>query len=207
MTRSGITPDPSAIRVIPQAPFVRLPDPEQLFAKRAARFRRLAAESELGPYLQFLASIADAQAGVQDGLDAPAAPDAEAVERAARHSMPPLDRSGYVADAGLHQLLERLIAAAATIDMPPPAADALARLRDAEPVERDQMIRNVLMDAVPFEEVAAHALVAAALQVHFARLAAGLDPAALKPVADGVCPCCGGAPSVSLVVGWLEAEG
>lgn len=207
MTRSGITPDPSAIQVIPKAPFVRLPDPEQLFAKRAARFRRLAEASELGPYLQFLGSVADAQASVQTGLDAPEAPAPEAVERATRHSMPPIDRTGFVPDAALHELLERLIVAAASIEMPPAAADALAQLREADTVARNQMIRNVLMDAIPFEEVAGHALVAAALQVHFARLAAELDPAALKPVADGVCPCCGGAPSVSLVVNWPNAEG
>jgi FdhE protein len=38
-------------------------------------------------------------------------------------------------------------------------------------------------------------------------LANGLDAASLVPVADGVCPACGGAPAASMVVGWLGAHG
>ncbi len=34
----------------------------------------------------------------------------------------------------------------------------------------------------------------------------GLDGKALKPVADGVCPCCGGAPTASVVVAWTPAD-
>ena len=36
--------------------------------------------------------------------------------------------------------------------------------------------------------------VAAAMQVHFARLASRLDAKQLVPVGEGVCPSCGGAP-------------
>ena len=43
--------------------------------------------------------------------------------------------------------------------------------------------------------------------MHFARLAARLDAAALVPVGDGVCPVCGGPPPASMVVGWLGAHG
>ncbi|TXM82201.1 formate dehydrogenase accessory protein FdhE, partial [Methylobacterium sp. WL116] len=37
-------------------------------------------------------------------------------------------------------------------------------------------------------------------------LAARLDRSALKPVADGVCPACGGAPVASLIVAWTPAD-
>ncbi len=47
----------------------------------------------------------------------------------------------------------------------------------------------------------------AGLQVHFARLAAGLDPKRLVPVGDGVCPACGGPPVASLIVEWPNAHG
>ena len=208
MTRPGSPqPDPSAIQNIAKAPFVRLPDPAAIFAERAARFRKLAEASDLGPYLRFLAAVCDIQHGAQAGLAAPKLPDAEALERAERHAMPPIDRAGLVPDAGLYRLLERVISAAGEIEAPPAAAEALARLRAAGAEARTAMVRNVLMDAIPFDAIAEHALVAAALQVHFARLAAGLDPERLKPVADGVCPCCGGAPSASLVVGWPRADG
>jgi FdhE protein len=49
--------------------------------------------------------------------------------------------------------------------------------------------------------------VAAALQVHFARLAARLDAARLAPVGDGACPACGGPPAASLLVRWLGSHG
>jgi FdhE protein len=55
--------------------------------------------------------------------------------------------------------------------------------------------------------VAEHIYVAAALQVHFARLASRMDAAALAPVGVGACPTCGGAPAASMVVGWYGAEG
>jgi FdhE protein len=199
-------PDPASLGVIPKPPFVRLPEPAALFADRAARFRRLAEGHGLGPYLLFLAGLSEAQAAVQEGLPAPALPAPEQLERARRHAMPPLDRAGFTADAGAQALLDRLLASAAGIEMPAEAAAALARVTAAGPGERAAMLAAAVVDAVPPDAVAEHALVAAAAQVHFARLAAGLDPKGLKPVADGVCPACGGAPSASLIVGWPGAE-
>ena len=66
------SPDPSAIGVIPKPPFVRLPDPSDLFARRAARYRRLAQGHDLGPFLGFLAGLAEAQLRTGEGLDPPA---------------------------------------------------------------------------------------------------------------------------------------
>ena len=51
-----------------------------------------------------------------------------------------------------------------------------------------------------------HRLVAAALQVDFARLAARLEAQRLVPVGDGACPACGAPPVSSMVVGWPGAE-
>ena len=74
--------------------------------------------------------------------------------------------------------------------------------------EREAMAFSVLSEALPFESLAEHVYVAAALQVHFARLAAGprscvawcrLAMASARPAA--------GAPSCSMVVGWLGAHG
>jgi FdhE protein len=96
---------------------------------------------------------------------------------------------------------------AATIDMPDNARAALDLARGADAAARDGMVRAVLADAIPVETLADHVYVAAALQLHFARLAARLDPAALVPIGDGVCPACGGAPVASAVVGWKGASG
>lgn len=43
--------------------------------------------------------------------------------------------------------------------------------------------------------------------MHAALAASRLDPAALVPVGDGVCPACGGAPVASVIVGWEGASG
>jgi FdhE protein len=201
MNKTGAPePDPSALGVIPKPPFARLPDPSELFARRARRCRALAEGHDLAPYLAFLAGLAEAQHAAQAGLEPPAMPSKEALDRARRHAMPPLDRGSFVPDPAMQALIDRLLEGMPAREMPPEARAALGRLRSATEAERELMIADALSDSVPFEAIAEHALVAAGLQVHFARLASGLEAAALKPVADGACPACGGAPAASLIV-------
>ncbi|GIK82100.1 MAG: formate dehydrogenase accessory protein FdhE [Pseudorhodoplanes sp.] len=207
MSKAGdIEPDPSVIGNIAKPPFVRLPDSRQLFTDRAQRFRALADGHELASYLLFLADLSQAQADIQSDLPEPEMPAAETRARAKAHSMPPLDRGRFTADAAFDVAFERLTAAAEPIDMPAPAREALTRLKHAD-ATIPTMVRNVLDDAIPIESMAEHVFVAAALQVHFARLAQRLDAAQLVPVGDGVCPACGAAPVASLVVGWQNADG
>ena len=71
---------------------------------------------------------------------------------------------------------------------------------------RAALATDILEGAYPVDQVAETLFVAAALQVHLARLAAQLDGTALQPSADGVCPACGSAPVSSLVVGWTAAS-
>jgi FdhE protein len=100
-----------------------------------------------------------------------------------------------------------VLALAAGIEMPDEAKAALERVRAAEPAVWTEMARAVLDYALPMEALAEHLFVAAALQLHFARLAACLDAKALVPVGDGACPVCGGPPATSMVVGWQGAHG
>lgn len=199
--------DPIPIGEIAAPPFVRLPDPLTLFATRSLRFRTLAEGHQLGPYLLFLAALSECQHRIQKDLPEPDLPADEARARAREHAMPPLDRARFTADAALDATLDRLLALAATIDMPDNARAAIERARSADAAARDEMVRSVLADAIPVETLADHVYIAAALQVHFARLAARLDPAALVPIGDGVCPACGGAPVASAIVGWKGAHG
>jgi FdhE protein len=167
----------------------------------------LADGHELAPYLRFLAALSDCQHRLQGGLPEPDMPAADARARAHDHGMPPLDRSRFTADAALDRTLDLLFTLAAEIDMPATARAALARVRAADAVLRDGMVRSVLVDSIPIETLADHVYVAAALQVHFVRMAARLDAASLVPVGDGACPVCGGAPVTSTIVGWLGAHG
>jgi FdhE protein len=199
-------PDPSVIGGVPKPPFARLPDPASLFARRSARFRALAV-SDLAPYLEFLAAVADAQDAIVPALPEPERPSAEVSARARQFAMPPLDRNAFAPNAAVRDTCRRLFDALAAVAKPEAAEAALGRVRGADDRTLDAMIAAVLTDSVLAVDVAEHVYVAAALQVHFARLASRLDVAALAPVAVGVCPCCGGAPVVSMVVGWYGAEG
>jgi FdhE protein len=207
MSKDAVQPDPTLIGEVSAPPFVRLPNPTELFVERALRLRALAARSEIGPYLRFLSDLTELQYRIQDGLPEPDMPDGEALRRAHSHAMPALDRAGFTCDAALRETLAVLFDGAADIRKPPAASEALARASRADATARDIMLRAVLDDAIPAETLAEHVYVAAALQVHFARLAARLDADALVPVGDGVCPSCGSPPVSTMVVGWRGAHG
>jgi FdhE protein len=134
-------------------------------------------------------------------------PDSDVSARAREHGMPPLDRSRFIMDEALDATLHRLLSLAAEIKMPDRARAALERSRTANSVARGEMLNAVLTESIPVESMADHVYVAAALQVHFARLAARLDPDRLVPVGDGACPVCGAAPVASAIVGWTGAHG
>jgi len=207
---SGIgAPRPDTIPIGSEAkpPFAVLPEPATLFAHRAERLRDLARSHELAAYLTLLAGIASAQHRAQEGLAEPELPPRDVRDRAHQFAMPPLDRARFAPDTAFRATLDRLLDLLRAVPMPEMARAALDRLSWLEEAARDAMMRDVLAESIPMAELAEHTFVAAALQVHFARMAARLDAVALVPVADGACPVCGGPPVASLVVGWQGAHG
>jgi len=208
MSSKGATQhDPVLIGQTAEPPFVRLPDPKDLFARRAARFRALADGHPLGRYLAFLASLSDVQNRVQDGLVAPDMPARDALARAHDFSMPPLDRGRFTGGTAFDATFGRLLSLASSIDMPDQARLALERTLSADSAGRVAMAGAVLVDAIPADLLGGYVFAAAATQVHFARQAALLDAERLVPVGDGACPACGGPPVASMVVGWSGAHG
>lgn len=199
--------DPIPIGEVARPPFARVPDLTALFAVRGERFRALARDHELKPYLLFLADLCATQHGIQDRLPPAELPTADALARALQFGMPPLDRNRFMADVASDVTLECLLEMVAACEMPEAARAALRAVSAAGPAVRTGMMQAVLADAVPIEMMAEHVFIAAALQVHFARLAGQLDAATLVPVGDGACPSCGGPPVSSLVVGWQGAHG
>ena len=199
--------DAAPIGDIAAPPFALLPDPATLFARRAERFRALAAMSELGPYLLFLAQLSAAQHAIQKGLSAPQPLSDEARERAREFAMPPLDRAGFVIDDVFRETFRRLLEAAARIAAPAETCAARERLTRIDDARLADMARAVLSDAVEPDELAGHIFVAAALQVHFARAAAQLDAARLVAVGDALCPACGAAPASSIVAETTGSHG
>lgn len=187
-------------------PFARVPDPVRLFERRAKRFRVLADDTGIGPYLGFLAGLAEAQARTAADLPAEELDEAR-LSRALEHGMPPLDRNAFRPDEAFAKITDRLFAEAKSIDKPKAAGDALERVVTAEPLIFEGLVRNVLADSIPVEAMADHAYVAAALQVRFAQAAASLPGRSLKGVGDGMCPACGGPPMASVIVDWPQAGG
>lgn len=202
-----IQPDPSMIgRLVPPA-FALLPDPVALFTQRAGRFEALAAEGPLSPYLAFLARLVAVQAEVAAAIPEPAPIPPAQRERARDAKMPPIDRAALADDPALHDTAARFLEAMEPVAMPDPARAALDWLRRTTPEEVRAILANVLSDSIPTDALPQHLFVAAAAQVHLARLAATLEAARLVPVETGICPACGGPPVASLVTGRPGAEG
>ena len=198
--------DPIPIGEVVKAPFARLPNPLAMFAGRGHRLKALADGHTLRPYLLFLADLSDIQHRLQAGLPDPELPSAEALARSRQHRMPPLDRARFTSDAAMNAVWRHFVVMTDSIAMPDVARLALARVKAAGEADRTAMMGAVLSNAIPVKELAEHVFVAAALQVHFARLAARLDAGALLPLGDGVCPACGGPQVSSMVVGWSGAQ-
>ena len=176
-----------------------LPDPATLFAHRADRFETCADGHRLGPYLRFIARISRVQAALVPRLPAIEQIGPNVAARAAEHGMPPIDRAGLLDDPVLVATIGVFLDGAAVIAMPDTAAAALARMRNDRRAQR-QHLSDALERAVAAEAVADHIFVAAALQLHAARLAAALSADGLMPVGTGICPACGGAPVSCVLV-------
>ncbi|MBB1497908.1 formate dehydrogenase accessory protein FdhE [Paracoccus sp. MC1862] len=203
----SIEAQPEMIGGVPTPPLAILPKPARLFIQRAERFERLAVGSNLSPYLLFLAALCRVQAQLVGDLPQPQAlpEDRIAMARAAR--MPPLDRHALIDDPLLAQTLDTLVRAAREIEMPAQAKLALDALGAATAEDRRWLVSNIMDDVVPEDSAAPHLFVAAAVQVHMARLAGRLDADQLVAIRTGVCPACGGKPASSIITGVMGAEG
>jgi FdhE protein len=201
-----LKPDPDKIGISGSVPFVRLPDPATLFSDRAARLGEAAPGHPLEAYLRFVAEVARAQATVQAQVQPPAALEAGDLALRSEHGMPLLSRHSLEADQGFDACLLALLDAVDLTTAPEASGTARESLRAASREDRLDLALQVFEGALPVDRIAECVFVSAALQVRLAEQAARLDTKVLKPVADGVCPCCGGAPVASVVVAWTPAD-
>ncbi len=200
-------PDEVGIAERDKPPFIRLPAPETLFGLRAMRFAALAPGHQLEPYLGFLAALSTAQDEVVHASAPPALPAAGELRMRAANAMPLLPREELATEPAATAALSGLANRLDGVVMPDLARGALERVKAAGEQALHAMFDAVLADAIPVEAVAEHIFAAAALQVVAARRSAQLDPLLPQPVADGVCPCCGGPPVTSAVVADVNVEG
>jgi FdhE protein len=174
-------------------PFLRPPQPERLFARRAERFREVASGHTLSEFLELLGRLAAAQAVAAaavapstNGLDLPR-------ER-------PLDAANHRRGPEWTEALRVVLSELADAPAPPETRTALDLLGAMPSPELEALADRVLANAVRGADLAAGPFVAAALQVYFAALASRLPPEAVAPQRDG-CPVCGSLPVDGLVLG------
>lgn len=174
-------------------PYLRPPQPERLFARRAERFRELAPGHTLSEFLELLGHLAAAQAvaaarvGIStNGLDLPR-------ER-------PLGTANHRRGAEWREALAVILAELRDAPTPPETRAALDLLATLAPPELEALADRVLTNALQGADLAAGPFAAAALQVYFTALASQIPTEAVGHQKDG-CPVCGSPPVAGLVLG------
>jgi len=189
-------------------PRVRLPNREFVFARRAARLRKLAAGSALGDYLQFLAVLVDAQHAALAHLAVPM-PAAPHIERSGEHGMPPILPATWPRASQWRETLEFLCAAlAARTGFPAGVSDSIATIRRATPAWIEAQATSILEARNDAIDIPVATVVMAALQVHWIALAAHFAADQVKALdVPGVCPLCGSLPVASMVCAQSPYQG
>ncbi len=179
---------------------ILLPDPVARFGRTAARLERLAEGHPMEGWLGFLADVSAAQCAVAEAFTPVAGPDAAQVQVAVEARIPPIAADGWRRDTiwreGLRALLDRFDPAG----LPAAAAAVIADLRGRDAKATEALADGFLRGRLDPVEAGAAFWIAAALQVYFTRLAAGLQANSLRLLEQrGLCPCCGSTPSAGLV--------
>lgn len=183
-------------------PTIVLPDPEMVFLNRAKRLDMLAPNHTIEPFLRLVAAVCRAQSSIQKGLSAVALPSSASL---AGDGLPPLRADAVKLDAVAEETFAQLAKALADAGAPPAFKTAVTSIAEASGDKRLDWLTAALDGSEELNQ-AVQVLAIAALQVHFARLAAKLDADKIAPVAHGSCPVCGSAPTASAVVNWPQAN-
>jgi len=202
--------EPGQIETLAQAsiPRIRLPAREFVFARRAARLRRLAARSALGDYLQFLAVLVDAQHAALTRLAVPLPTPAQ-IAKSREHGMPPIHAATWPRAPQWRGALEFLCAAlAAQTDFPAGVHDSISKIRGAAPAWIEAQAASILEARNDAIDIPVAPVVMAALQVHWVALAAHFVADEVEAlVVPGVCPLCGSLPVASMVCAQSRYQG
>jgi FdhE protein len=175
------------------------PDPSHIFLDRSRRFAALAEGHSLAGWLSFLGRLTLAQHELLQEYPPLPLPDEAALTVARKHRLPPIADPSWPHDPSWRQALASLACELAP-HAPPPARDTLERLQVVDDVTLEALANRVLRVELDGQDADVLPFVAAALQVHWTALAAGLARTKVAPLdAPGVCPCCGFLPVASIV--------
>jgi len=194
--------EPGQIETLAKAsiPRIRLPDRDAVFARRAARLRKLSSGAAIGDYLQFLAVLADAQHAALAHWSAPL-PAAAHIARSGEHGMPPIHASTQARPQHWRETLESLCAAlAADPSFPAGVSENISRIRRASAVWIEDQARSLLEAQSDAIDASFAPIIMAALQVHWVALAGQFVADEVKALdVPGLCPLCGTLPVASMV--------
>jgi FdhE protein len=206
-----LSPEQIAVGAGEQTPFLRLPDPQSVFAQRELRLRALAAGHPMRDYLLLVAEIALAQHRSMAGPPPGDLPDRASMDDAARRSDPPLAAARWHRGPAWRRALRALLG---TLGERLPEGDArgsVLRLA-AQPDEFLEAQADRLLSGISVGLDPAFApLIGAALQAHWTSLVAATaeehgGDAFGRTRSNTRCPCCGFLPTASIVhIGGREA--
>lgn len=182
-----------------QVPPLLFPRLKNLFSRRAARLRDLAAKNPLGDYLRFAAVIAQAQEIVL--YDHPLQIDLhQRLAESAQQGKPPLDIHTYPRDVHWQRLLHSLIAEL----KPEMSGQALAVLENLEKASSTELetLASALLEG-EFAQVSSDKapFIWAALSIYWAQMAAMIPGKARAEYGEHrqFCPVCASVPVASVV--------
>lgn len=182
-----------------QVPPLLFPRLKNLYSRRAARLRDLAAKNPLGDYLRFAAVIAEAQEIVL--YDHPLQLDLQQrLVQSAEQGNPPLDIHTYPRDAHWQRLLHSLIAEL----KPEMSGQALAVLENLEKASTSELesLAHALLEG-DFAQVSSDKspFIWAALSIYWAQMAALIPGKARAEYGEHrqFCPVCASVPVTSVV--------
>jgi FdhE protein len=187
---------------------VILADPHARFAATATRLAALAPGHPLQDWLSFMARLAFAQQQAVAAVSGIEGVTLAVVDRAVSAGMPPLAADGHRREPAWRMALARILDTVEADPLPAQARGVIARLRAAESATIEAFADQFLHGNVEIEDAGTALYVAAALQVYFTALAAGLPNDKLRPLPQrGLCPCCGSTPSAGLVTATGKTPG
>jgi FdhE protein len=177
-----------------------LPDPAARFGAAARRLGRLAEGHPMEGWLYFMAEVAEAQRAAAAALPPLAGVDEAQVRIAVEARLPPIAADGWRREPVWRDALRLLIDRFDAATLPPAAATVIADLRDGGAEATEALADSFLRGLLDPSDAGAAFWIAAALQVYFTRLAAGLRADSLRLLEQrGLCPCCGSTPSAGVV--------
>ena len=211
--------DPAQIEAFAQRsiPRIRLPDPANLFSRRAERLRTLAEHHAVGDYLRLMAAVSDAQQAAVGALTAQPARAGEAaasidsqITLARRHGMPLLQAAGWPRDSRWRAVLTDLCGVVITVpDIPDAVRAVCTRLRDWPMAQVEEQADLLLAARSHGVQAEAAPFIMAALQAYWVFMVTSLPMDLLGALASrdqathadvsGVCPACGTLPVASVV--------